>query len=609
MEHKNQERLRDIESLEGYKFVVPSYQRGYRWGEREVRALLEDIWDFASKEQDSGGGEFYCLQPVVVCDIQGKNGTGEAKSYHLIDGQQRLTTIFLILKFLGGDGDKDHFSLEYETREGSGEFLSHIKTKELSNAGNMDFYHFCRAYEVVGDFFSGGIDKEKFKATLLRACKVLWYEIEKNDGEEERVFTRLNIGKIPLSPAENIKALFLANGKDGKSVGEIRERAEIWHESEKKAREWEDFRYAVLAKISPKDIVGNEARLKDEEEKQPRLKDDVMRIEVYLRAIASKQDEKQGLFEYFYGLYKRNELDSEWEKLKQCINRLNALTDKDKEDNRKIYHYLGFLTHLGVSVSELYKMYLDKGGKNIVGKKVFVDKLDEKVREKMGKDIASMKNLSFDNAKDKPKLKNLLLLFNIAERIEDSVRYRFFEFNKFKLGEWELEHIYPQNSEVIFKDKKFGESEKEEWFSEMKAWFKEVQAFLDEEDSEDKKLIDRIEEILEKKTFGDEAEQLLRDINENLKGSAHLNHIQNLALLDSKTNREIGNMMFSKKREKILELGDRLILNSTRKVFAGEYFKDKKTISVFSKKEQKKYFKAIEDGLNKFTSKEEKNNE
>ena len=598
MEQKNQERLRDIESLEGYKFVVPSYQRGYRWGEREVKALLEDIWDFASKEQDSSSGEFYCLQPVVVCDTQ------DEKSYRLIDGQQRLTTIFLILKFLGGDDDKDHFSLEYETREGSGEFLSHIKTKELSNAGNMDFYHFCRAYEVVGDFFSGEIDKEKFKTTLLESCKVLWYEIEKNDGEEERVFTRLNIGKIPLSPAENIKALFLAKGKDDSQVGEseLRKRAEIWHESEKKARESEDFRYAVLAQISSKDIVGNEARLKDGEAKQPRLKDDVMRIEVYLRAIASKQDEKQGLFEYFYELYKDNKLDDEWEKLKQCISRLNSLTDKDKEDNREICHYLGFLTHLKVSVSELYKMYLDGGSEKIVGKKAFVNKLYERVQEKMGKNITNMKDLSFDNTAEKQKLKDLLLLFNIAERIEDKARYRFFEFNKFKLGEWELEHIYPQNSKVIFGDKKPSESEKEEWF-------KEVQAFLDEENREDKKLIDRIEEILEKKAFGDEANQLLRDINENLKGSAHLNRIQNLALLDYKTNREIGNMMFSKKREKILELGDRLILNSTRKVFAGEYFKDKKTISVFSKKEQKKYFKAIEDGLNKFTSGEEKSNE
>ena len=597
----SEDNLKAISELGGCDFFVPSYQRGYRWGEREVRALLEDIWDFASKEQDSSRGEFYCLQPVVVCDTQDdKSGQEVAKkSYRLIDGQQRLTTIFLILKFLGGDGDKDHFSLSYETREKSGEFLSHIRTKESANADNMDFYHFCRAYGAVGDFFSGEIDKEKFKTTLLRACKVLWYEIKKNDGEEERVFTRLNIGKIPLSPAENIKALFLAKGKDDSQVGEseLRKRAEIWHESEKKAREWEDFRYAVLAQISPKDIV-----VSDEVEAKPRLKDDVMRIEVYLRAIASKRDERQGLFEYFYELYRDNKLDDEWKKLEQCISRLNSLTDKDKEDNREICHYLGFLTHLGVSVSELYKMYLDGGSEKIVGKKAFVNKLYERVQEKMGKNITNIKDLSFDNTAEKQKLKDLLLLFNIAERIEDKARYRFFEFNKFKLGEWELEHIYPQNSRDIFEDKKSSESEKEEWF-------KEVQAFLDEENSEDKKLIKRIGEVLEKKAFGDEANQLLHDIDENLKGSAHLNHIQNLALLDSKTNREIGNMMFSKKREKILELGDRLILNSTRKVFAGEYFKDKKTISVFSKKEQKKYFKAIEDGLNKFTSKEEKNNE
>ena len=57
-------------------FYVPSYQRGYRWGEDEVIRLLDDIYQ--------NGRNAYCLQPIVV---RRKSG-----SFELIDGQQRLTT-------------------------------------------------------------------------------------------------------------------------------------------------------------------------------------------------------------------------------------------------------------------------------------------------------------------------------------------------------------------------------------------------------------------------------------------------------------------------------------------------------------------------------------
>ena len=65
-------------------FFVPSYQRGYRWGKDEVTRLLDDIYQNGKKN--------YCLQPIVVRN----NGD----SYELIDGQQRLTTLYLIYKYV-----------------------------------------------------------------------------------------------------------------------------------------------------------------------------------------------------------------------------------------------------------------------------------------------------------------------------------------------------------------------------------------------------------------------------------------------------------------------------------------------------------------------------
>ena len=76
---------RKVGEIKG-RFIVPSYQRGYRWGENEVKRLLDDIYTIHESEED--GLKTYCLQPVVVKRI--------GDHYSLIDGQQRLTTIFLI---------------------------------------------------------------------------------------------------------------------------------------------------------------------------------------------------------------------------------------------------------------------------------------------------------------------------------------------------------------------------------------------------------------------------------------------------------------------------------------------------------------------------------
>ena len=73
------------------RFFVPDYQRGYRWDKNDVTRMLDDIW--GSKGQD------YSLQPIVVKLHQ--MGKSEAEhEWELIDGQQRLTTLYLILHYM-----------------------------------------------------------------------------------------------------------------------------------------------------------------------------------------------------------------------------------------------------------------------------------------------------------------------------------------------------------------------------------------------------------------------------------------------------------------------------------------------------------------------------
>jgi uncharacterized protein with ParB-like and HNH nuclease domain len=185
-----------VGSIQG-KFFIPSFQRGYRWGSDEVTRLLDDIY--------SNGEKNYCLQPIVLR----RNGD----VFELIDGQQRLTTIFLIYKYMNissaGFFDEPKFSLVYETRQKSELFLQSIDL-ELKD-DNIDFWFMCDAFEKIESWFA---EKTK-KSTLSNInkyfdenVKIIWYEVAE-DEDGIALFERLNIGKIPLTSAELVKAMFL----------------------------------------------------------------------------------------------------------------------------------------------------------------------------------------------------------------------------------------------------------------------------------------------------------------------------------------------------------------------------------------------------------------
>ena len=108
--------LKPVEELLGMNFFIPNYQRGYRWEKQQAIDLLEDIYSFALKT-NSSSEEIYCIQPLVVSekadDILAKCKRPEATlddiknyikgSWTVVDGQQRLTTIYLLLSCLETD--------------------------------------------------------------------------------------------------------------------------------------------------------------------------------------------------------------------------------------------------------------------------------------------------------------------------------------------------------------------------------------------------------------------------------------------------------------------------------------------------------------------------
>jgi uncharacterized protein with ParB-like and HNH nuclease domain len=119
MSECNELELKSINDLLELSFYIPAYQRGYRWSKRQVIELLNDVYEFCLNKNKTDQ-DFYCLQPVVV--------KARGEQWELVDGQQRLTTILLILGYFNSrfseDFRKKLYSIEYETRPESREYIS-----------------------------------------------------------------------------------------------------------------------------------------------------------------------------------------------------------------------------------------------------------------------------------------------------------------------------------------------------------------------------------------------------------------------------------------------------------------------------------------------------
>lgn len=234
MRNKMNFRVEHFYKLFPYTFNIPSYQRGYRWEKKQVVDLLEDLKEFIIKtiNKEVGEGEFYSLQPVVVQRRDNEN------EFDLIDGQQRLTTLFLILTYLKDTREEysdDIYNLIYESRkENISFFKDQVFTQDDSEAfrKNIDFFYIRQAYLHIKDWFESAENKKykiRFVMELFSAdtfipekyvhgLRVIWYEIPKGESAEDalsqiedqiEVFESLNYGKIPLTDTELIKALIL----------------------------------------------------------------------------------------------------------------------------------------------------------------------------------------------------------------------------------------------------------------------------------------------------------------------------------------------------------------------------------------------------------------
>ncbi|MBN7288321.1 MULTISPECIES: DUF262 domain-containing protein [Campylobacter] len=573
-----QKSVRDIIN-EKVNFIVPSYQRGYRWDEINVTDLLDDLLEFM---QDGSSGKFYCLQPLVVKKI----GTNQ---YNVIDGQQRLTTIFIILKYLEklleDENDiKEIYTINYETREGSQEFLKEIasKTQEDSNE-NIDYFYMYKAYKAVENWFGEKIkEKKTTKRKMLeiftnsedeKHIEFIWYEVENSENDEVKIFARLNSGKIPLTNAELIKALFLNVRNFPKECSEneiITKQIEI-------SKEWDEIEYTLQDDEFFKFLTKNDYPTRIEllfEILSGVKSTELDRYAIY-RDFAKKAKEKGGLLHL---ANREKEEEGLWGNIKKRF-----LTFKFWFKDSEYYHLVGFLVASGISnIMTLYNEFEPgarlKTESETKTKSGFKDSLKKKIKV----DTDNIGKLNYiDNRKE---LENILLLFNIATIINSKGSYTRFSFNEYNGKKWSLEHIHAQNDKGL-KDKKAQD-----------AWLENSKKYIDESDLKEK--IANFINGNENSRF----DELQMEILNQFGNIVNMHGIGNLALLTAENNSSLSNGLFVDKRAKIIEMdkNGEFIPICTKNVFLKYYSKELSDVYFWSKQDQEDYKGSIIKTLENF---------
>ena len=497
-------------------FRIPTYQRGYRWTQDEVEKLLNDIYEFSTDETNSS--EYYCLQPIVVKKT-------EEGWYRIVDGQQRITTISLILGAIPVSENLQKDSkiiIEYEVAD-----------------NNLDQCYKRKANEVIKNWKNSEA-KNKLKESLLYYTKVIWYELDK-DEEEHKVFERLNVGKIPLTSAELIKAALL-NSKNFTRDSELSkiQLALQWDEVEHTLQD--DAFWCFLSNDTDKTST---------------------RIDRIFELYYAETDSGRNIFEIFReksgGGYQK-----EWNKIYNFFRR-----NVDLFNDPQAQGLTGFVYYYTESPAEKIKeIFIDEINNELRNKKDIIEKLKEYCREIIK--VEDIEKLRYGD----DKIKYILLLANIGKATFDGNKFPFDKYKIFKNNDkyekinYDIEHISSQTENDL-------SDEKERFFyllsllivaSENESDKGELNKLLQKTAQE--KIADEDWKFLSK--FWDTTEDEIKELNfnkikEKLNDDKYKKYIDddidtdaigNLVLLDSKTNRSYKNSVFALKKDYIFKSKD-----------------------------------------------------
>jgi len=515
-------------------FTIPHYQRGYRWTDQEVTALLNDLLAY---DQKSASQEPYCLQPLVLQKIT----DGEV---NVVDGQQRLTTLAIILHELG---IKHTWDIKY-TAEG-GMLLSQL----LEVPGNSinDFFR-DQASAAVRDWFQQDNSRKEALCELMngngnKRVIFLLYEIAATE-DGHAVFQRLNAGKTPLTSSELIKALFMEAG-NGLSESEKADIAKEWDLIE--AEMGNDEFWAIWNNQDFKDV--------------PTRMDFLFSIVANVDSSTTRHD---GLLIYrsMEDFAKKKGLLSIWEEVLRCWWWMQSCFADDET-----YHLLGWLAQ-----------FSDRGTRGLwdIWKNAdcrldaFKKELRRLVAERIGdKDFNSFR---YDPAATDD-LRRFFVLLNTLEAQRRHIRFRFDLYGQCR---WDIEHIASQTDNPLT-----SKEDQDEWLALARTEMtKNDLEFLDEQKSFAEKW-SFVFNLFEKDEIAD------KDV------------IENLALLDASTNRAYKNAIFPAKRRRILEESlnnGKYIPPLTEAVFAKLYSTSATQMRYWGKDDVANYREAMKQMFDQF---------
>lgn len=562
-----------IKELTRLNFHIPSYQRGYRWTTQQVKDLLEDIEEFS----ENGAKGIYCIQPLVVK----KNST----SWDVIDGQQRLTTINIILSCL----NQEKYQLRYQTRHRSQTFLTDILNRTEEEAKeNIDYYHMKQVCNFVLRWKHNKGEEciRKFTEVLLNKVKFIWYDTDTQDPIE--VFTRLNIDKIPLTSAELIKAVLL-NRSNFQSI-ENYERVRLLQQDI--SSQWNEIE-AMLQ--------NDEFWLffhDDDDTTETRI-DYIFDLMCSQRVLGEPSEDigtdQSHVFRYFYSYFHTNKYSEAtfrivWGEVAKIYNTLYEWFT-----NLELYHYIGYLMarpkestrQKGSPMAQqalLFK-YLTEWNKTSTTISTFKQYLIGEINNTLN-DCADLRKVYEVKGCPKTQCRPLLLLHNIESVIQQNMvmdeKYRQsvfakFPFNLYKKEKWDIEHIDSNTSNDLTD------------FNGQKEWL--LSAYIVANDEQRKAIRhfcitmqDNDNETERKRVFDKLAQELLPNVNdEESLCEEEKNQAWNFTLLDENTNRSYGNAIFPAKRRTIIgkEQGVYYPIPTFNKEKGFEISEDKKAKSAF----------------------------
>jgi|SRR3984957_6535224 len=573
--------LRVDESNVPIRYFIPAYQRGYRWNSTQVTQLLEDIREF-TRRRNPQPEEFYCLQPLVL--LARTDG-----AYEVVDGQQRLTTLLLILRHFNDRAAKRYqltlYTLEYATKPDLLAFLE--DPSDTLAAKNIDFFHIAQAMKVIETWFTERESEvEAIKNTFLNQAKVIWFQLPVGE-KPVAAFTRLNVGKIPLTNGELIRALFLrsAPGEAAEAAAEARclRIAYEWDLVEKA------LQHQAFWSFVCNDTVGSGGR-----------------IDFLFDLVARQQGMKPGTDDYMtFNHFSRKLVDRNADPAEVWleVKKIYMLLEEWFED-RILYHLAGFLIWHGADVNDLRSLV---AGSRKLELKV---NLRAKVVERaFGGSAPSEPDLSrtwiserlerLEYPRDRSRIKSILLLFNLATLLQHPESNMRFHFESFKTAKWDIEHVRSVASAELGSP-----ALQSGWLTQTKRYLE-----LTEQEPSSVTLHEQIRTHLALApkegvaAFEPLYAEILKHFHEDDSGEPD-NSIGNLALLDQETNRSYQNAVFPVKRQRVLELDAHgvFVPHCTRNVFLKAYSPQVDHTMYWTQQDRDGYLQELINTLHSFIS-------